>query len=223
MSVVLRLSARARRYRLLVARDGSPVLTVPRTGRLAEAEAFLDRNLGWLDARLRRAPRPVPLAPGAVLDLRGVAHRVVPTGRLRGRVTPAEDNGERLLLVPGAPEHLGRRLFDWLKAEALQDLRVRVAAHAATLGVSVKRVGIRDQSSRWGSCSSSGNLSFNWRLVLAPPFVLDYLAAHEVAHLREMNHAPAFWAEVRRTLPDMDRGRAWIKANGNALMAVRAP
>ena len=91
--------------------------------------------------------------------------------------------------------------------------------HAARLGVTVKSIRMRSQSTRWGSCSSSGTINYNWRLIMAPPFVLDYVAAHEVAHLVEMNHSAAFWATVKRTLPDMERGRAWLKAHGRALMA----
>ena len=89
--------------------------------------------------------------------------------------------------------------------------------------VEVRQVRLRSQSSRWGSCSSTGNINYNWRLILAPPHVLDYVAAHEVAHLVEMNHSPAFWATVERALPDMDRGRAWLKAHGRDLMAWQAP
>jgi len=94
-----------------------------------------------------------------------------------------------------------------------------VAHYAAILEVYPKGITIRGQSSRWGSCSSAGRLNFNWRLVLAPPFVLEYVAAHEVAHLVEMNHSPAFWAQVSRALPDMDRGRNWLKAHGHQLMS----
>jgi predicted metal-dependent hydrolase len=111
---------------------------------------------------------------------------------------------------------------DWLKGEAARELKLRSAYHAARLGVEVRSITMRDQASRWGSCSSRGSLNYNWRLILAPPFVLDYVAAHEVAHLVEMNHSAAFWATVKRTLPDMERGRAWLKAHGRELMAFRA-
>ena len=101
----------------------------------------------------------------------------------------------------------------------LGDLKITVSLDEAA-----KTITVRDQSGRWGSCSSAGKLSFNWRLVLAPPFVLDYVAAHEVAHRIEMNHSPAFWATVARTLPDMAAARAWLKTNGGALMGYgRAP
>ena len=105
----------------------------------------------------------------------------------------------------------------------ITDVDDKLINKAHELGVEVKQVRLRSQSSRWGSCSSSGTINYNWRLILAPPHVLDYVAAHEVAHLVEMNHSPAFWATVARTLPDMDRGRAWLKAHGRELMAWQAP
>ena len=148
---------------------------------------------------------------------------VVGTGQSRGRVERVELLDLPELRVPGLVEHQPRRLFDWLKGEALADLTERSAFHAARLGVTVKEIKLRSQSSRWGSCSSNGSINYNWRLILAPPFVLDYVAAHEVAHLVEMNHSDAFWATVKRTLPDMERGRAWLKAHGRELMAWQPP
>lgn len=220
VAVRVRVSARARSFRLSVPHGGSPVLTVPRGGRWSDAEAFLHRQSGWLARHLAEAPAAIAFVEGASIPLRGVQHRIVATGRLRGTVEATDLEGEPLLLVPGAPEHLRRRLTDWLKKQALHDLLTRTEAHARQLGVAVRSVKIRAQSSRWGSCSSSGNLSYNWRLVLAPPFVLDYVAAHEVAHLLEMNHSPAFWRVVEKTLPDIARGRTWLKQNGAALMAI---
>ena len=219
IAVDVRVSPRARNYRLSIPHRGAPVLTVPRYGRWSEAQAFLDRQAGWLLARVHRAPQAVALADGATIPLRGEPHVIAATGKVRGTVLA--DDG-RTLWTPGAPEHMARRLVDWLKAEALADLGERVAVHAAALGVKVIAVRVREQASRWGSCSATGRLNFNWRLILAPPFVLDYVAAHEVAHLLEMNHSPRFWSTVRRALPDMDRGRAWLKAHGRHLMSYGA-
>jgi predicted metal-dependent hydrolase len=215
--VTVRVSARARSYRLSLPHRGGPVLTLPPHGRWSEAEAFLLRQHDWLAARVKPEADANGFVDGAVVPLRGVPHRIVATGRLRGRVEVGPDGQ---LLVPGAAEHRARRLADWLKSEALNDLSARTAVHAARLGVTVRQVRMRSQASRWGSCSSSGNINYNWRLIMAPPFVLDYVAAHEVAHLVEMNHSPAFWATVRKTLPDMERGRAWLKAHGRELMAL---
>lgn len=218
VSIAVRVSARARSYRLTVPHHGDPVLTFPANGRWSEAEAFLHRHLNWLAARRRRAAPATPFAPGEIIPLRGVPHRIAPTGRLRGRVEIVAGADLPDLLVPGEPQHILRRLTDWLKSEAQKDLTDRSIAHAATLGVTVTAVTMRAQSTRWGSCSSTGRLSYNWRLILAPPFVLDYVAAHEVAHLVHMNHSASFWKTVERALPGSERGRAWLKVHGKKLM-----
>ena len=216
--VAVRVHAQATNYRLTVPHAGGPVLTVPRYGTWKDAEAFLNQHLAWLAARIKRAVKPVTFRAGARIPVRGVEHRVVATGATRGRVESRDENGETLLAVPGEPAHRARRLTDWLKAEAHRDIERLAALHAARLGVIVKAISLRSQSTRWGSCSTGGRLSFNWRLVMAPPFVLDYVVAHEVAHLVEMNHSDAFWATVEKTLPDMERGRAWLRAHGRQLM-----
>jgi predicted metal-dependent hydrolase len=218
IAVTVKVSARARSYRLSLPHGGMPLLTVPKYGRWGEAQAFLDRHTPWLADRLERSVKPVAFVRGAIVPLRGVNHRIVPTGRVRGIVEVGEHEGELALLVPGAPEHRARRLIDWLKIEAEADLDKRVRIHARMLRVTVSSISMRSQATRWGSCSSAGKLNFNWRLVLAPSFVLDYVAAHEVAHLVEMNHSDAFWRTVEVTLPSMSRGRDWLKAHGRELM-----
>lgn len=219
ISVAVRVSQRAQSYRLSISHQGAPVLTVPRYGRWSEAEAFLNRQTGWLATRLERTVKPVAFVTGARVPLRGTEHIIVPTGRIRGQVEIGEKNGFPALLVPGETSHRPRRLTDWFKAEAQRDLERRVAVHAGRLDVTVKSVRLRSQATRWGSCSSTGRLNFNWRLILAPRYVLDYVAAHEVAHLRHMNHSAKFWATVEVTLPSMEKGRAWLTAHGRELMA----
>lgn len=222
VSIAVKVSARARSFRLSLPAAG-PLLTLPEGARWTDAEAFLHRHRHWLAARLPRAASARRLETGSVVPLRGVPHLVVGTGTLRGRVEAVHTADGPALYVPGEAAHHPRRLYDWLKKEALSDLARQSAWHADRLGVSVTQVRLRSQSSRWGSCSSTGTINYNWRLILAPPHVLDYVAAHEVAHLVEMNHSAAFWATVTRTLPDMQRGKAWLKAHGRELMAWQAP
>jgi len=219
VAIAVRISTRARSYRLSIPHQGAPILTIPPYGRWSEAEAFLNRQTDWLATRLERTVKPVAFTSGARIPLRGIEHVIVPTGRIRGQVEIGDKNGFPALMVPGEPAHRPRRLGDWLKGEAQRDLERRVGVHAGRLDVSVKSVRLRAQTTRWGSCSSTGRLNFNWRLILAPRFVLDYVAAHEVAHLREMNHSDRFWATVEETLPSMTKGRAWLKAHGRELMA----
>lgn len=219
--ILLRRNARARRLILRV--DGSrggAVLTLPGHVGVADAEAFVQRHLGWLRRQLASLPERVPFADGATVPFRGRDHvlRFAGEGRRRGIVWIDEREAEvPVLCVAGAPEHAPRRLQDWFKRQARSDLSAAVAGHAERLRLRPKRVSVRDQTSRWGSCSGSGTLSFSWRLVLAPPHVLDYVAAHEVAHLAEMNHGPRFWALVRETMPDMDTARRWLKTHGPGL------
>ncbi|MBF0679583.1 MAG: M48 family metallopeptidase [Devosia sp.] len=222
VDVTVRVSKRARAFRLSIPAKG-PLLTVPEKSRWSDAEAFLHRHRHWLGARLPRTPSAQSLVVGSLVPLRGVPHQIIGTGAVRGRVAIGETDEGPALFVPGAPEHQPRRLYDWLKSVALEELTERSDFHAHRLSVSVKQIRLRSQSSRWGSCSSAGAINYNWRLILAPPFVLDYVAAHEVAHLVEMNHSEAFWATVERTLPDMDRGRAWLKSHGRQLMAWQPP
>jgi predicted metal-dependent hydrolase len=218
VEIAVKVSTRAKSYRLSLPNNGRPLLTVPKFGRWGEAKAFLDRHTPWLAERMEASVKPVAFVRGAIVPLRGVNHRIVPTGRVRGVVEVGAHEGEMALLVPGEAQHRARRLTDWLKSEAARELDKRCRHHAANLGVEVKAISMRSQSTRWGSCSSTGKLNFNWRLILAPPFVLDYVAAHEVAHLLEMNHSQDFWDTVERTLPTMERGREWLRVHGRELM-----
>jgi len=216
-SVALRRRPNTRRYTLRIqASDRTVVLTMPPRGSVREAKAFAERNGGWIAARLKRLPEAVPLAEGSEVPLRGVPHRIVHRGT-RGTVWTEAGDGMPLLCVAGERAHLARRLRDFLKREAKRDLEAASRHYAAALGVGVKRVSIRDQSSRWGSCTAAGVLSYSWRLILAPPYVLDYLAAHEVAHLVEMNHSRRFWRVVAGICPDWQRAKGWLAAHGNAL------
>ncbi|GAB1717863.1 MAG: protein of unknown function DUF45 [Nitrobacter sp.] len=218
-SVRLRRHRRARRYTLRIhPSDREAILTMPPRGTLADAKDFAQRHGAWIAARLGRLPKAAPFHHGAVIPLRGVAHRIVHRAGERGTVwTETRDSGERILCVAGGLEYLDRRVHDFLKREARRDLHKAAQRYADSLGVKVKRLSIRDQSSRWGSCTSAGSLSFSWRLILAPPFVLDYLAAHEVAHLVEMNHSPRFWKVVARICNQVERAKRWLDAEGNDL------
>jgi len=207
----------ARRLTLRVSRTRRAVIvTLPVQCDLREAGTFLDRNIEWVRERLSSIPQPVPFADGAVLPLRGEFHTIAFTGkRATGGVVHRRATSELPELhVTGRPEHAPRRLRDWLAEEARRDLDKRVLVHTRALGVKAKRIAVRDQATRWGSCSTTGVLSFSWRLVLAPPRILDYVAAHEVAHLVEMNHGARFWALVERLIPAMKEDKRWLQVYG---------
>jgi predicted metal-dependent hydrolase len=218
-SIRLRRHRRARRYTLRIhPSDREAILTMPPRGTIAEAKDFAQRHGAWIAARLGRLPKAAPFLPGTVVPLRGVPHKIVHRAGARGTVwTETRDSGEKVLCVAGDGEHIERRVLDFVKREARRDLQKASEAYAGELGVKVRRLSIRDQSSRWGSCTSAGSLSFSWRLILAPPFVLDYLAAHEVAHLVEMNHSARFWKVCGRVCSSVERSKKWLDTFGNDL------
>ncbi len=156
------------------------------------------------------------------MPLRGVLHTVHHAPGRRGTVTVGEDDNGPALYVSGEAAHLRRRVLDFLKREARRDIEAAVARHAERLGVRPKAIRTRDQITRWGSCTAEGHLSFSWRLIMAPPLVLDYLAAHEVAHLAEMNHSRRFWTLCKSLAPETDTARAWLSSQGPALHAIGA-
>lgn len=223
--VRVRRHRQARRYTLRIdtaTRD--VVLTIPPRGSLKEARAFAQQHSAWIAARLKRLPQATPFAHDEVVPLRGVPHRIVHRTGVRGTVWTEQDGaGEPVICVAGEAPHHNRRVADFLKREAQRDLGAACRRYAKELDVAIKRISVRDQSSRWGSCSSTGVLSFSWRLILAPRFVLDYLAAHEVAHLIELNHSPKFWRLLKRLNPDCERAKAWLDTHGTDLHRYGAP
>jgi len=193
------------------------VVTLPAQCRMAEADRFLRSHLDWVRERLGSVPEPVPFVDGALIPLRGVMHRLRFIGPRSGGVVvriATAAGAIPTLEVAGRAEHAARRLSDWLLGQARADLDACVQRYARQLGVRVRRICLRDPTTRWGSCSTSGLLSFSWRLILAPAHVLTYVAAHEVAHLREMNHGPKFWKLVGRLMPELDTARCWLRHDG---------
>ena len=217
--VILRRRATARRMTLRVSSaTRAVVLTVPEHADLAAASRFADGHGAWIAARLARVPERVAFLHGAEIPFRGVPHRIVRWSSVRGAtvatVGPAD---EPIIAVSGEAPHVARRVKEFLEREARSDLVAAVKPYTEALGLDAKRITVRDTKSRWGSCSASGCLNFSWRLILAPPFVLDYLAAHEVAHLKEMNHSRRYWATLRKLCPHTDEAERWLKRHGTEL------
>jgi len=213
--IALKRLASSRRFTLRVrvaTRD--VVLTMPERSSLQSAREFAERHAAWIGVRLARLPKPVTFEPRSIAPLRGVDHRIVHCPGARGVVWVDADEKGPTLCVSGERAHVARRVADFLKKQARKDIERAVARHTRTLGLAARSVTLRDTTSRWGSCSSTGGLNFSWRLILAPPYVLDYLAAHEVAHFVHMNHSPAFWRVARRLFPETDKAEAWLKTHG---------
>ncbi|MEO3387102.1 M48 family metallopeptidase [Mesorhizobium sp. CAU 1741] len=212
---------RAKRLTLRIDAGGRGLrVTVPPGLRQGEVDLFLDRHRHWLETRLAKLPDRPQVRPGVKIPLRGQPHLIVHEPGRRGTAVPGEQEGKPALIVHGERTHLPRRVADFLKREAKREIEPLVARHAASVGRPAKAVRFKDTSSRWGSCTSDGTLSFSWRIMMAPPAVIDYLVAHEVAHLREMNHGPDFWALCKELCPRTDEARAWLKRNGSALQAI---
>lgn len=205
---------RARRIILRVdAWPGAATLVTPRNTGRARALRFVQENKQWLQAKLAQQPAPVPFVEEAQIPLHGRPHTLLAMPGARGAVLC----GKNTIQVPGDAAHLPRRLTEWLKAEARRAITASVREHAAAFERTAGRITIRDQKSRWGSCSPNGNMSFSWRLILAPPEILDYVCAHEAAHLVQMNHGRSFWKLVRQRVADPAAAGLWLNQNGPGL------
>jgi predicted metal-dependent hydrolase len=214
VEVNVRLNPRARRLIVKVhPSTGEISVVAPSQRALDRAMDFARGQSDWIAAQLSRVPKAVPLAVGAVVPIRGQDHVVRACESGRGAAWLEEGT----IRVAGQPEHHSRRLLDFLKREAKKELEARAFHHAGRLGLKPTRITVRDTASRWGSCSISRSLSFSWRLILAPAFVLDYVVAHEVAHMREMNHGPKFWRLVHDLAGDPRRPQKWLHDHGAGL------
>ncbi len=214
VTVSVRRSSRARRISLRVSSlDGRVTLTLPRGTPDRVGRAFAEEKARWLQGAVGNVSTPVPVAFGSVLPVEDQPFQVV-----AGRGRAARLAGSAIEAPPGRE---GPAIEALLKATARERLAAATDRFAKALGRTPGRLTLRDTRSRWGSCSSEGNLMFSWRLVMAPPRVLEYVAAHEVAHLRHMDHSEAFWETVETLFPDHKVERSWLRQNGSALHRFR--
>lgn len=217
-TLAIRRHARARTMRLAVdPRDGTVRLTLPTRAPLRPALAWAEAQRPWVEAALAKVVEVAAIGEGAVIPYLGTGLTVEWRAELPRAVTPQGDR----LLIGGARESIAPRIVRWLRAEALRLLTADTAFYAARAGVTIGRVSIADQRSRWGSCAASGDIRYSWRLVMAPPSVREAVVAHEVAHRLHMNHGPDFHRAVRTVLGrDPKTDSAWLRANGAALHRV---
>jgi len=192
------------------------VVTLPRRTARAAAVALLECHAAWIESSLAALPEVAGFSDGGRVEIEGVAHpiRHVAGGRSGAWI----ESG--CLMVAGAPAYLPRRVRDFLRAEAGRRFLVRAQRKADAAGVPLGRVRVRDTRARWGSCSPNGTLMFCWRLLMAPALVQDYVVAHEVAHLRHLNHGPDFWALAARLSPHRAAAEAWLAREGPRLLRV---
>jgi hypothetical protein len=216
VEVSVKLNPRARRLIVKVHPTSGEVSVVASSKKALErALEFARGQTDWIARQLAHVPSRVALVPGARIPFRGEDHLIVHGENARAPVWI--DENAAVIRVGGRAEHAPRRLLDFLKRQARRTLETRAIELAAKLETRPKRITVRDTASRWGSCSSTRSLSFSWRLILAPAFVLDYVVAHEVAHLREMNHGPRFWRLVHELVGDAKRPQAWLRLHGTGL------
>lgn len=214
--ILLRRSGRARRISLRISQlDGRVTLTLPSGVSEGEALSFARQKESWIRGHLDQRIKDIPVELGSEVPVGGVMHSVV---QGQGRRVVMQDG---VIAVPGPEDRIGARLKGHFKQMARVRLVGASDAYVERLGKSYERISIRDTRSRWGSCSTSGTLMYSWRLIMAPDVVLDYVAAHEVAHLAEMNHSPAYWAGVQQIFGDYKPARRWLKKEGNTLHRFR--
>lgn len=220
VEINLKKSSRAKRISLRVSQlDGRVTLTVPLRASRREALEFAQQKADWLRENLARRPTDVLIKAGNRIPVHGVMLEIVEgTGR---RVKIIDDTIVVPASTPTAQNRIAPRISGFLKGLARDQLAAASDYYAKELGRSYTKLSLRDTRSRWGSCSSNGGLMYSWRLIMAPSEVLKYVAAHEVAHLAEMNHSPAFWGNVARLYPDYERPRKWLRENGGSLHQYR--
>jgi predicted metal-dependent hydrolase len=213
-TLLVRRHPRARRVSIRLSADGENIIAVvPARAPLEDALAMARQHADWIRGRLEALPERVPFTNGAVLPVHGRQRLVRHIGENRAGVS---DTG-KLLVVGGRAEDVSRHIEAWLRGEARRVLTDHIRAKVGKSGREPARIAIRDTRSRWGSCSSAGALSFSWRLILAPPEVLDYVVAHELAHLTHPGHGPEFWRTVAQLTEHTIAGRAWLRRHGRGL------
>jgi predicted metal-dependent hydrolase len=217
--VRVRMSPRARRLALRIDAQAEAVeLVLPRRTSARRAMAFIEENRNWLDKRITALPPRTLLADGATVPLLDKPYRIRRVELARDRQHAWIADGE--IHVAASPEQLSRRLIEFLKEMARGEFHRRADALSARIGRKVGRISVRDTTTRWGSCSANGNLAFSWRLIMAPDAVLEYVVAHEVAHLAEMNHSKRFWKLVEKLAPGVDGQRHWLNRHRARLLRI---
>jgi predicted metal-dependent hydrolase len=211
-----RRSARARRVSLRIdPREGSVIVTLPPRAAVSAGRALLMDHAGWVAERLSRLPVAVVLRDGAEVPFDGRPVRIRHMQGARGTLLAGDE-----LLVSGTEEFLPRRVLDFLRSEARRRLATAALTKASLHGLHARRVVVKDTRTRWGSCTADGTLMFSWRLVMAPPEVQDYVVAHELAHLRHMDHSARFWMQVETMTPYRKLATSWLEKSGAGLMRI---
>ncbi|MEM9421643.1 MAG: SprT family zinc-dependent metalloprotease [Pseudomonadota bacterium] len=216
LPVEIRIDSRARRLILRVARPNTIRVTCPSKRHVRDALKMVSARREWIARRLKETPTPIPFAPGIILPIFGKPTPIVKDENTR---RAARIEADQLVTGGTTPKAITRRVETALRKLMLNTCQKNAQQLAATLGVEVNAVTVRQMTSRWGSCTHDGNVCFNWRLVFAPPTVLHYVVAHEIAHLKHMDHSAAFWSVVETLDPDYQIADQWLRDHGAGLHA----
>ena len=232
IEVVLRVNSRARRISLRLDTSRQQIIaTAPSNGALVDAAAFARQRQAWIQAKIQTLPARRDLAPGTSLEILGQTCRLQQGGGARAPAQWCQDGGDLILICGAEGDGFSRAVLRALKAKALSVLQERTYVHAKALDQPLPTVAVMDAKGRWGSCKPSpsrgfgalvtvGQIRYSWRLIMAPYEVLDYVAAHECAHLVEANHGPRFWNQVKGLIGDPRHSRAWLRQYGRDLHAI---
>jgi predicted metal-dependent hydrolase len=221
VSVKQRINNQAKKLILRIdIKTGEPIVTVPKGISQKQVVQFVTKHRDWIYDQYTKTLQS-HIGNGDIALLQGHQHRLIYTGTPPRVITLTDQNHEKTISVGGPEDQAGKRLEKWFKQEARAKLNEACDHYSKLLGVEYNKVSIGDMKSRWGSCSSQKILRFNWRLIMAPPEILQYVAAHEVCHLLEMNHSDRFWSHVNSCMPDYYSHRKWLRTSGQDLMSVK--
>lgn len=220
VEVNIRKSSRAKRIIIKVSLSKGVELIIPSRVSYKNAISFLDKKQDWIFAQYKTIQNRdiVQFIEGSKIPVLGKMYEIRHSGNLRGTVALSDD---KFIMVSGPKEFISRKVTDFLKKQAKIKITEQAHLQAKRLGKKFSKITVRDTETRWGSCSHNKNLSFSWRLILAPSYVLEYVVAHELAHLVEMNHSDKFWSIVDKLYPEQKKARKWLNEHGKTLHSYR--
>lgn len=213
ISITPRVSAKAKHLSIKISSQKGVEVILPKKSALKKAEHFVQKKRHWIIKHANALPKKLEFLEGKEIQIAGNTYIISHSGKLRG-VSQLKDNQ---LIVSGYKEHIPRKVKDFLKQYAKNEITALATCYAGIMNVSFKKISIKDTTTRWGSCTANGNLSFSWRLILAPYETLKYVVVHELAHRTEMNHSKSFWNIVENTLPEYKPAKYWLQKNGQSL------
>ncbi len=210
--ITVKRNALAKRISLKISQRGGIILVLPIKTKIDKAIKFAKSKQDWINENISKIPAPNKITIGSSIPLMGCNSKIIHSGYF-GKTYHEQNN----IYVFAKPDYIEENVISYLKSLALKKVNAYSEQFSKQTGLKYKNISIRDSKTRWGSCSSSGNITFSWRLIMMPDFVMQYVVAHEIAHLKEMNHGQNFWNLVEKIFPDYIKARKWLKQNGRTI------